>query len=385
MRLAEGFPGQPFALRGMVAIGGRLEAGAVVVEQERIAQVLRAPRDGELPARVIDTSIIAPGLIDLQVNGGFGVEIGADPEALRELARRLPETGVSAYLPTLISSPAAAYRPAFDAFAAARDAPGARALGLHLEGPFLSLARKGAHPIEAIEQADERLFEELLACAAVRLVTLAPERPGAIERIRRLRERGVLVSLGHTDATLDEFLAGVDVGATMATHLYNAMSPFAHRAPGAVGAALTDERVTIGLIADGVHSHPASLRLAVRAKGAARIALVSDMMAAAGMRPGHYQLGDQVVEVDETSARLADDTLAGAVLTLDQGVRNLVRWAKVTPAEALRMATETPAGLLGITDRGRLVAGGIADLALFDAELHLQQTIIAGRTVYRAS
>lgn len=375
----------PFAMRGKLAIAGDLVEGAVVIAGERIVEVLRAPREGALPARVVEAEIVAPGLIDLQVNGGFGVEVGADPGALRTLARRLPERGVTAFLPTLISAPAAGYRAAFAAFATARDAPGARALGLHLEGPFLATVRKGAHPVDAIANADDALFAELLAMDALRLMTLAPERPGAIARIKRLRECGVLVSLGHSDATFEEFEAGVEAGATMATHLYNAMSPFAHRAPGAVGAALIDERVTVGLIADGIHTHPASLHLALRAKGPERIALVSDMMAAAGMPPGRYRLGGQEVIVDPETARLADGTLAGTLLTLDQGVRHMAHWTEATPAAALRMATETPARLLGLSDRGRLVAGGWADLALFDGALRLRETIIGGETVFRAT
>ncbi len=372
-----------YAVRGKLAIAGALEAGAVVVDGGRIVEVLRAPHDDALPEPVIAVSIVAPGLIDLQVNGGFGVEVGSDPDALRNLARRLPETGVTAYLPTLISSPAAVYRAAFAAFATAHDAPGARALGLHLEGPFLSPSRKGAHPLSAIEKADPDLFDEVLTSGLPRLMTLAPERPGALERIRRLREHGVLVSLGHTDATLEEFTAGVDAGAEMATHLYNAMSPFGHRAPGVIGGALTDDRVTVGLIADGIHCHPASLRLAIRAKGTERVALVTDMMAATGMPPGQYELGSQSVVVDDASARLADGTLAGAVLTLDQAIRNTVRWTGATAAEALRMATEVPARLLGIAGEGRIIAGGAADLALFDADLRVAMTIVRGRIVYR--
>jgi N-acetylglucosamine-6-phosphate deacetylase len=169
----------------------------------------------------------------------------------------------------------------------------------------------------------------------------------------------------------------------MATHLYNAMSPFGHRAPGAIGAALTDERVTVGLIADGVHSHPASLRLAVRAKGTDRVALVTDMMAGAGMPPGRYQLGGQPVVVDDTASHLDDGTLAGAILTLDQAVRNAVRLAGVTPAQALRMATEVPARLLGLTESGRIVAGAIGDLALFDENLRVVATFIGGEMAYR--
>jgi N-acetylglucosamine-6-phosphate deacetylase len=370
---------RPFAIRGRLAIGDALESGTIVVADGRIAEVLRAPRDGALPRAVIDAPIVAPGLIDLQVNGGIGI----DPTALSVLARRLPEAGVTAYLPTLISSPAATYRDAFAALAALRDARGARVLGLHLEGPFLSPQWKGAHPLSAIAEASDVLFEELLACPALRLMTLAPELPGALIRIRRLRERGVQVSLGHTNATYEEFLAGVDAGAEMATHLYNAMSPFGHRAPGAIGAALTDERVTVGLIADGVHSHPASLRLALRAKGADHVALVTDMMAGAGMPPGRYQLGGQPVVVDETAAHLDDGTLAGAILTLDQAVRNAVRLAGVTPPQALRMATEVPARLLGLTESGRIIVGAMADLALFDDDLHVVATIVGGEMAYR--
>jgi N-acetylglucosamine-6-phosphate deacetylase len=214
-------------------------------------------------------------------------------------------------------------------------------------------------------------------------VTLAPERPGAPERIRRLRARGIVVSLGHTDATLAEFAAGVEAGATMATHLYNAMSPFAHRAPGAIGAALTDDRVAVGLIVDGVHSHPASIRLALRAKGPDRIALVTDAMAAAGMPPGEYALGGRRVVVDGTAATLPDGTLAGAILTLDQAVRNLVRWTDASPADALRTASEVPARLLGLDRAGRLEAGADADLALFDDELRVQATIVEGHVAYR--
>jgi N-acetylglucosamine-6-phosphate deacetylase len=214
------------------------------------------------------------------------------------------------------------------------------------------------------------------------LVTLAPERPDAPELIEKLRTCGILISLGHTDATYKQFEAGVSAGARMATHLYNAMSPFGHRAPGAIGAALTDDRVTVGLIADGVHAHPASLRLALRAKGARRIALVSDMMAAAGMPPGTYALGGQQVIVDGTAARLADGTLAGSLLTMDQAVRNMVRWAGATPADALRMASTIPAALLGLTGYGAIRVGNRADLVLLDNDLRVQATIINGDVVY---
>lgn len=376
-------PGETFAVVGDLLLGSSLVPGAAIVRDGRIAEVLRDPRPESLPSDVLKAEIVSPGLIDLQVNGGFGVDVGEDPEALRQLAARLPETGVTAFLPTIISSPAEHYPRVFAAFAAAQDASGARMLGLHLEGPFLAPARKGAHPLACIEAASDDLFATLIAEPSVRLMTLAPERPGGLERIRQLRERGILASLGHTDADLETFVAGVDAGAAMATHLYNAMSPFGHRAPGAIGAALVDDRITIGLIADGVHSHPASLQLAVRAKGPERIALVTDMMAAAGMPPGRYTLGGQEVITDGVAARLPNGTLAGAVLTMDAAIRNIIRWTEATPAEALRMATEIPARLLGMSDLGRIAAGAEADLTLFDRELRVVATIVGGRVVYQ--
>ena len=286
---------QRFTVRGALALGDRLRPGAVIIEDGLIVEVTRQQDDWALPAPILDSPIIAPGYIDLQVNGGFGIAVGDDPAALQALAAKLPSTGVTSWLPTVITSPPAFYRDLLAAFPAPTDlADGARILGLHLEGPFLSPARKGAHRAEWMEEASDSLFDELAGSNAVRLMTIAPERPAALDRIRRLREAGIIVSLGHTNATVTEFTAGIDAGATMATHLFNAMSPFGHREPGAIGAVLTDDRVTAGLIADGVHSHPAALRLALRAKGPERIALVTDMMAAAGMPPGTYTLGDQL-------------------------------------------------------------------------------------------
>lgn len=372
------------AVRGNLLLGDRLRPGAVVIEDGKIAEVVREQGDWALPPRVLDGAIVAPGFIDLQVNGGFGVDIGTDPAAIRTVAERLPESGVTAFLATVISSQPAYYREVFAAFAALGEADGARPLGLHLEGPYLSPARKGAHQAELLEPADPGLFEDLIASDAVKLMTLAPERLGAIERIGRLRERGIAVSLGHTDARYEDFAAGVDAGATMATHVYNAMSPFGHRAPGAIGAALVDERVTVGLIADGVHSHPASLRLATRAKGPAGIALVTDMMAAAGMPPGTYPLSGQIVNTDGKAARLTDGTLAGATLLMDQAVRNMVAWADVAPVEALRMATEVPARVLGRTDIGQIAVGATADLVVLDEGLQVMATIVGGQILYEA-
>lgn len=370
-----------FSVRGRLVLDRDLVPGAVVVRGGRIAEVVRGPAPG-LPEPVHEAAIVSPGFIDLQVNGGFGVEIGDSAQAVIHLAARLPATGVTAFLPTLVSSAPDVYPRACQAFLAGRSAPGALPLGLHLEGPFISARRPGAHRREAIAQAAAATFDPFLEHDVLRLVTLAPEVPGSGDRIRRLRAHHVVVSLGHTDGSYDEIVGGVDAGATMVTHVFSAMSAFHHRAPGAVGAALLDDRVVAGLIADGVHSHPASVRLVMRAKGPDRVALVTDAIAGAGMEPGVYSLDGQDVVVDRTAARLRDGTLAGSVLALDQAVRNVVEWTGVGVAEACRMASEVPARLLDLRGKGRLAAGFDADLVLLDDGLRVQATFREGRRLY---
>lgn len=362
-------------ISGRLLQDGQLVPGRIAIDGDRIVAVEHDPS-------VEDERIVAPGFIDLQVNGGHGIDFGEEPERMGEVAEWLPETGCTAFLPTIISSFAERYRRVFDTLPAIEDAAGARVLGLHLEGPFLAPAKKGAHSLEAIEGADDALFDELLEEGAVRLVTLAPERSGALQRIARLVERGVLVSLGHSNATYEQFEAGIDAGARMATHLFNAMSQLDSRAPGAAGAALVDERVTVGLIADGIHTHPATLALTARAKGRDGIALVSDMMAAAGMPPGSYSLNDIPVVVDDTSARLADGRLAGSILTMDAAVQNMAAWGGVSIADALTMASTIPARLLGRDDLGVIEPGTQADLVILHPDLAVAETWIAGERVF---
>ena len=374
-----------YAVRGKLAIAGSLHDGAVVVEDDVIIDVTRSDRDGQLPRTVIDGAIIAPGFVDLQVNGGFGYEVEANATSLKAIESQLPQSGVTSYLPTVISSPIDFYRRLLDHWEEDGDPGGARRIGLHLEGPFLSPARKGAHPIEAIRAAGDDVFELFMQSFEVALVTLAPEVAGNLDRIKQLRDAEVTVSLGHTNATVDQLRMGVDAGATMATHLYNAMSPFNHRDPGVIGAVLVEDRLTAGLIADGIHAHAAAIDLEVRAKGVERIALVTDMMAAAGMPPGNYTLGGQSVTTDGRSVRLPDGTLAGSVLLMDQAIRNVAQWASLGPAQAIRMATEVPANLIHRDDIGRLRPGAVADLVVLDANLRVQRTIIDGFTAFSAS
>ena len=399
-----------YAVTGRLLIDGRLTPGALVVEGGRIVEVRAGEPDdlGELPAARLDADVVSPGLVDLQVNGGFGHEVGPDPDALRALAARLPATGVTTFLPTVVSAPAAHYRAVAAAWVAARGEagagetggtraargeagagglPGARMPGLHLEGPLLAPSRRGAHaaaPVAAADVTLDEVLEELLAAGVVRVVTLAPERPGALARIRRLRKAGVTVSLGHTDATFDQMIAGIDAGATLVTHLYSAMSPFHHRAPGAVGAALTDDRVAVALIADGVHAQAPALALALRAKGPSRIVLTTDAVSAAGAPSGRYLLGGVPVISDGEAVRLADGTLAGSTLTMDRAVRTMVSLGGARLEDALAMASTIPAATMGLAQAGRIAVGGVADLALWSKELDIAATIVGGELAFRA-
>jgi N-acetylglucosamine-6-phosphate deacetylase len=376
------------AVSGQLLVDGDLVPGAVVIERGRIVDVrLGDVGDvGRLPTPRLDAEIVSPGLVDLQVNGGFGLEVGGDAQALRVLAGRLPSTGVTTFLPTAVSSGAVDYRALAAAFASARGAAGARMPGLHLEGPLLAPARAGAHRAAEIANAGATLDDvlgELIAAGVVRLVTLAPERPGAIALIHRLRDAAVTVSIGHSDATFEQAVAGIDAGATLATHLYNAMSPLHHRAPGVVGAALADDRVTIMLIADGMHVHPAALNVALRSKGAERVVLVTDAIAAAGAPPGPYALAGVEVISDGRTARLADGTLAGSTLTLDRAVRMMAGVAGARLADALAMASTVPAAAIGLKDVGRIAVGQAADLALWSAAIEVTATIVGGEIAYR--
>lgn len=380
-------PGKPFALVGCLILeGGETAPGAVVVEGGKIVAIESPAVSARLPPLRLEAAYVAPGLVDLQVNGAFGFDVGPDVDALRALRQVLPRTGVTSFLPTLISSTEDHARRTLAAFAAVLATPplagSARMEGLHLEGPLLATSRAGAHPPEAIEAASVELVERLANPALVRLITLAPERHGALPLIALLRARGLSVSLGHTDATFETFTAGVDAGATMATHVFNAMSALHHRHPGAVGAALTDDRVTALMIADGVHTHPAVFRLAVRAKGQQRLGLVTDAIAGAGLPPGNSRLVGRELVTDRTSARLDDGRLAGSLLTLDQAVRNAVAFANVTAGTAWLMASQVPARAAGLAERGRLATGAEADIVLLDEHLAVLATLIAGELAY---
>ena len=355
----------------------------MIFGEGRILNIVRDPRIPDLPPDVREVEgFICPGFVELQINGSFGLNVGPDGEALKRLARELPKTGTTSFLPTLVSSPERTYPHFLDALSGVGEVPGARMLGAHLEGPFLSPLRKGAHDPANLLPIDLGLIRTLAGSGLVSMMTLAPELPLAREAIRVLLENGVVPSAGHTDATYEELVKIVDAGLGMGTHLYNAMSPLGHRAPGAVGALLSNRRTRVGIIADGVHVHEAALQIAYRQKGPDSLVLVTDAMEAAGMPEGEYELGDRKVRLEANVVRTPEGSLAGSVLTMDAALRNAAGFLNIPLHEALRMITSTPAALLGLPARGKIAPGADADLVVLSAEGEVLETLVAGRRAY---
>ncbi len=326
---------------------------------------------------------LAPGYVDLQCNGGLGIDLAGQPERLWELGAALPRFGVTAWLPTIVSTPEGIVDRAIAALAAGPPEGwrGAVPVGLHLEGPFLSVAGRGAHPEALLCLPTLAAIEGWSRERGVALVTLAPELPGALEVIEALVARGVVVSLGHSHATAAQVTRAIDAGASWVTHLFNGMGPLHHREPGLPGVALADERLRVGLIPDGVHVHPDVVTMAQRALGT-RLTIVTDAVGALGMPPDRQSLGRAEVIIGADGVRLPDGTLAGSDLAMDQGVRNLVAFSRCAVEEALHAASTAPAGVLGDASRGTLALGARADLALLADDLHLVSTIVAGEVVH---
>lgn len=358
---------------------------AVQIEGGRIAAILPAAGLPAETARQVlpEGSLLAPGLIDIQVNGGGGLLLNDSPtpETLAAIAAAHLRYGSTSILPTLISGDAAQRAAALAATRVALAAGTPGVAGLHIEGPFLSPARHGIHPAAAMVLPTEADLESLCApFPAPLLVTLAPERvpPAAVAR---LIAAGRVVFAGHTDADYATVAAAFAAGVRGVTHLFNAMSPFAHRVPGAVGAALDCPGAYAGLIADGAHVHPAAVRLAFAAKGPGRICLVSDAQPPAASSLTGFTLNGQRIELRD--GRLVDSsgTLAGAHLTLAECVRHAVQSIGLSLPAALRSATATPAEAMGLTDRGHLAPGLRADLVAFDSDLRVRGVWHAGAPV----
>src|SRR2546430_3500119 len=333
-------------LRGR--LHGASEADAVLVDGDTIVWVGRGrpPQRPDEEVVAVPGELIAPGFIDLQVNGFGGRDAASGSEAIAAIAEALPATGVTAFLPTVISSPVEVAARFAAEVGAAAEAQGARVLGAHIEGPFLNPSHKGAHLLANLtEPTPENV--DVIAAARPRLVTLAPELPGALSAIERLSRAGVVVAAGHTGADFEQGRKAVAAGVRFGTHIYNAMAPVHHRKPGIALALLLDRRVTVGVIADGEHVHPSVCEQLFRVKGASRIALTTDQTSAAGSAPGTYALSGRAVVSDGRVVRLEDGTLAGSAATMPDLVRVMARLPGVGVARAISLASAGPPKGLG--------------------------------------
>jgi N-acetylglucosamine-6-phosphate deacetylase len=383
-----------------------LRAHRLFTPQEEIQDPLLFIEDGlissfssrdqqEIPksATIIDlaNAILVPGFVDIHMHGGAGLDVmRATSTELPKLNTFLTTHGVTGYFPTTVAAPldqtCVALERLADAIEAAQGSYGnggavqAQPLGIHLEGPFLSHKRRGVHPPEYLVEPTVPIFERLWQAARghVRMITIAPELPGALEVIADAARRKVLVSIGHSDAVLEAARAGVKAGARHATHTFNAMRPLDHRDPGILAEVLTDSQITADIIVDGIHVMPEVVKLFLQAKGIDGAVLITDAMAATGMPDGTYQLGPIQVEVKQGKCT-ADGKLAGSVLTMDRAVRNVTQFGGWSLQDAVRAATLNPARAAGVAQHGQIVPGAEANLVVLSPSGEVRQTFVRGR------
>jgi len=370
-----------------------LENGFIFIEGGSVSEV--GCGSGPTTTTTVDLGdmLIAPGFVDVHVHGGGGAQVNCATreeveESVGRMARFHAMHGTTALLATTVSDSPEALRAAVEGVAAVASAPrrgGAVVLGSHLEGPWIARSRAGAQFVPALRPPSLTELDDLVARGdgTVRLVTIAPELEGALELITAARSAGVVVSIGHTDADYATTKLAFDAGASHATHLFNAMAPVHHRRPGPIAAALGDERVSLEIIADGVHIHPALIAL-VATLAPERLVLVTDAIGATGAAPGLHRLGPLEVFVTDGRAVLAGnaETVAGSVLTMDKAVALAVDVARVPLLTALQAASLHPARVLGEHRKGRLIPGADADLVVLDRRLSLVATVIGGQVVY---
>jgi N-acetylglucosamine-6-phosphate deacetylase len=375
----------------------RIESPLLLLEDGAIVEVTsRARSELRRNCRVVDfgDGILAPGFIDIHIHGGAGHDVmEAGAGALPPVERLLASHGVSSYFPTTVTAPLEATVSALarlaDAIEAAERNPQplarqngelrAQPLGIHLEGPFISHKRRGVHPPESLLAPSRAAFDRFWQAARghIRVLTIAPELPGALEVITLAAGRGVCVSLGHSNADLDAARAGFAAGARHATHTFNAMRPLDHRDPGILGEVLTDSRLSAEIIADGIHVDPVIVQLFLKAKGPEAAVLITDATAATGMPDGRYHLGSLEVEVKDGRC-MVGESLAGSVLTLDRAVRNVMHFAQWDLQQAVRLATLNPARAAGVKNGGSIQSGAPADLLVLSPSGEVRKTIIRG-------
>jgi N-acetylglucosamine-6-phosphate deacetylase len=377
-----------------VVAGGRvLDPGYVTVSDDRIVDVGHGrPRDlGGGPHLDLDGSWLLPGYIDLHVHGGGGGSFtGSDQDEHLTATRFHSQHGTTSLLATTVSSSREHLRRAVTALRETMrgQTQGSRILGINLEGPYISQECRGAQDPAGIRDPDIEEFSDLLTAGdgAVRVVTLAPERPGARSLAAAAREAGVVVSLGHAAATYEDVLSAVAGGATLVTHMFNGMHQLHQRVPGLVGAALVSPELSCELVADGMHVHPAVVRMLIAAKGVDRVLLITDAINAAGLPDGNHVLGDGVT-ITVMSGRVTvqgTQTLAGSTLTMEQAVKNVVAFADLSVVKASQLASTNAARLLGRSDTtGEIRSGHLADLVVLNSELDVCATLVGGNWAYR--
>jgi len=376
-------------LRGARLIDATLDIprGDITVNGTRIQSVGHASEAQDLVIEANDM-IVMPGFIDVHTHGGGGFNLHTtEVNQIGAYARWVPTTGVTAFLIAVVGTPGSLPEAQLGTAIAAMNhfEVGAEPLGIHLEGPYISAVKRGAHLPSWLRAPDATETERVLAITDgyLRVVTLAPELPGASAMVSRLIEAGVTVSIGHTDATYEQAQEAIALGITHATHCFNAMRPLHHRYPGPLAAIAQAAQVRGELIADGVHVHPAAMEALVKLLGPQRVIVITDALAAAGMSTGTFDFAGQPAQVVSGVARLSDGTITGSVLTMDQALRNMLSMTHVSLQEAVGMLTLNPARAAGVTERkGQLKAGYDADLLVFDASLALQATICRGTLTY---
>lgn len=364
--------------------------GTVTIAQGRIASTERGvSKDGPELKDLRPWSIL-PGFIDLHIHGGGGWDVAyPDDQTIPSFSKFLASQGTTAFNASLGAAPVEDLNRAVEFLGRATKAPrvGSRLLGIHMESPFLSRKKKGAMIPEYLIEPDERLMGRWLELSGrtIRQVTIAPELPGALAMIRKLASLGIVVSGGHTDATYEETVASIDAGVSLANHTYNAMRGLDHRAPGALGAYLSDPRVTSELICDSFHVHPGALRLALQVKGPERVCVISDAVLTSRLAVGHYNLlGHEVIIHEDGTCRLQDGTLAGSTFHQNTGVRVLHQKLGLPLCEIARYVATNPARVAGVGDhKGRIFPGCDADLVVLDENLNVRLTAVEGEIVYR--
>jgi N-acetylglucosamine-6-phosphate deacetylase len=367
-----------------------VEGRTVEIEQGMITAISSSDSDNKdaSKAEVIDAKglIVTPGLIDIHIHGCAGADtMDASLEALSAISSHLPRHGVTSFYATTVTNSRANLQTAMEAISAFQEqVPGARLLGAHVEGPYINIEYKGAQNPEYFREPDPVEYHAWIKKGVVKLMTVAPEIPGAGELLRYCRAHNVELAIGHSNAAYDQVVAAADAGVRQATHLFNGMLGLHHRRPGTAGGALSDERIYAQVIVDGIHLHPAIVDMAVKLKGIDRTILITDAMRAAGLPDGAYELGGQKVFVREGAARIENGSLAGSTLMLDRAVRNIMTFTGLDFAHAVQMATRVPAEAMGIEDQyGIIQVGANADLAFFDDEHQVAASMVAGEFKYK--